>query len=107
MTKICNMSSTKNNQVIISKRIGYCSGFQKTTMYFTPQLQISSRMFSDNITQKNIFQVKNGESHPNLPSWAVDSGSGCYLYGCLDSNGFFTGDSIAWIFPDHRTAFIG
>ena len=40
-------------------------------------------------------------------SWTLCPVSGCCLYGALDSGGQFTGDNIAWVYPDYRTALLG
>ena len=33
--------------------------------------------------------------------------SGCCIYGVLSPGGQFTGDEIAWVYPDSRTALLG
>ena len=33
--------------------------------------------------------------------------SGCCIYGVLSPGGLFTGDDIAWVYPDSRTALLG
>ena len=33
--------------------------------------------------------------------------SGCCIYGVLSPGGQFTGDDIAWVYPDSRTVLLG
>ena len=40
-------------------------------------------------------------------SWSLCPVSGCCLYGLLDPYGQFTGDNIAWVYPDNKTALLG
>ena len=40
-------------------------------------------------------------------SWSLCPVSRCCLYGLLDSEGQFTGDNIAWVYPDNKTALLG
>ena len=41
------------------------------------------------------------------PSWTVCPVSGCCIYGVLDKYGQFSGDDIAWVYPDYKTVLLG
>ena len=43
----------------------------------------------------------------HYPSWTFCPVSGCCLYGVLSPGGQFSGDDIAWVYPDSRTALVG
>ena len=64
----------------VMRELRWCGGFGCKTIHFIPS---------------------------SGPAWAVDPVSQCWLYGPLDNMGQFTGDNIAWVFPDNTTALIG
>ena len=46
------------------------------------------------------------EGLPVGPQWRIVIGSG-YIYGSVNAKGDFTGDDIAFVYPDFKTAFVG
>ena len=53
-----------------------------------------------------VGTYKNGIPGGDGPCWLYKEGGG-YLYGHPDANGDFTGDEIAYIYPDLYTCYVG
>jgi len=82
-----NFLSTLNGNVEIKRELRYCGGFKCKTIHFMPQ----GRSVTGYV----------------LPSWTLCPVSGCCIYGVLSKDGKFTGENIAWVYPDYKHALIG
>ena len=75
----------------------------KDRYYYFPLVMIkteSELIFDDKSQGRTLF----GSAYP---SWSVCPVSGCCIYGVLSPGGQFTGDDIAWVYPDSRTVLLG
>ena len=79
---LASLLSLAGARVEVSRELRYCEAFRCRTILFRPRAA-------------------------GLASWTQCPVSGCLLYGELDTADTFTGDSVAWVYPDHRTALLG
>ena len=79
---LASLLSLPGARVEVSRELRYCEAFRCRTILFRPRAA-------------------------GLASWTQCPVSGCILYGELDTAATFTGDSVAWVYPDHRTALLG
>jgi len=75
------------HNVEIKRELRYCAAFNCKTIHFIPQ--------------------DRGWFGSCSPSWSFCPVSGCCIYGPLNKHGQFTGDDIAWVYPDNKTALLG
>lgn len=93
-----NIFSFFQTNVEIKRELRYCDGFKCKSIYFIPQVCVHVVIF---------WIWTHWCQGRRQASWSLCPVSGCCLYGLLDSEGQFTGDNIAWVYPDNKTALLG
>ena len=93
------------SSVEIKRELRYCAGFKCKSIYFLPQVEI--RWQHEMSNQKFVFIIQGSSLWGKYNSWTVCPVSGCCIYGVLDQQGTFSGNNIAWVYPDYKNALIG
>lgn len=84
---------------------GPAVGFLLTTILpLAKEYGLQGPLNSQSYDIRAILNFKNGKVHG--PVWIKMIGGG-FLYGHLDTSGKFTGDKLAYIYPDYETALVG